>query len=223
MIVDKNAKSLEESVYYKLEEEILGGELRAGDILTETALSQRLGVSRTPLRAAMHRLAEEGLIEQTPNKGAVVLGVSTEDLLNIYRIRIRLEGLASSLAALNITDDQLSELREGVELAEFYVERRDTEHLKELDTEFHRLIYSATKNRQLERILSDLHRTIRSYRKLSISVPERLLQSVSEHREILRAIENRDSALAEKLTEAHVGAALENLLLVVGRLDGKEK
>lgn len=215
MIVDNNAKSLEESVYYRLEEEIINGALKVGEVLTETTLSKRLGVSRTPLRAALHRLSEEGLIRSVPNKGAVVLGVSTDDLISIYLIRMRLEGLAARGAAGGIGDGDLSRLRESCELSEFYLSKRDTERLKELDTEFHSIIYSLSGSRYLTRILSELHRNIRSYRKLSITVPERLEQSVKEHRDMLTAIENKDASLAESLAEKHVRAALDNLLLVL--------
>ena len=84
MIVDGNAKSLEERVYLTLEEEILSGKLKRGDTLTEISLSNRLGVSRTPLRGALHRLAEEGLVEIIPNRGASVVGVGREELIDIY-------------------------------------------------------------------------------------------------------------------------------------------
>ena len=214
MIVSKNAKSLEESVYIQLEDEIISGKLRKGDTLTETALSERLGVSRTPLRAAMHRLAEEGLIETVANRGARVVGVSREDIVNIYEIRIRLEGLAVRAAAESIDEDGLSRLLEACELAEFYLSKNDAEHLKEIDTEFHLIIYMASANRHLTKILTELHRNIRRYRKLSISVPTRIEQSVLEHREIYNAIRARDGSLAERLTEQHVRAALDNLVRV---------
>ena len=217
MIVDKNAKSLEESVYNRLEDEIISGELKVGETLVETALAERLGVSRTPLRAAMHRLSEEGLIEAIPNRGAIVLGVSAEDLVNIYMIRMRLEGLCAASAARGASDKDIERLTESVELSEFYLAKRDTEHLKELDTEFHNIIYSASGNRHLTRILTELHRNIRSYRKLSIGVPSRLELSVKEHRAILSAIAAKDVELAEKLTEQHIRAALDNLLTVVGK------
>ena len=214
MIVSKNAKSLEESVYIQLEDEIISGKLRKGDTLTETALSERLGVSRTPLRAAMHRLAEEGLIEAVANRGARVVGVSREDIVNIYEIRIRLEGLAARAAAESIDEDGLSRLLEACELAEFYLSKNDAEHLKEIDTEFHLIIYMASANRHLTKILTELHRNIRSYRKMSLSVPERLKKSVEEHKEILAAIKAQNSALAEELAVKHIGAALNNLLAV---------
>lgn len=212
MIIDKRTASLEEQVTETLEAEILTGKLAAGASLTEQSLSVRLGVSRTPIRAALHTLAEEGLINLIPNKGAVVVGVTREDLIDIYRIRMRLEGLASALAAERISPEELATLRESVELAEFYISKNDAEHLKELDTQFHAIIYRASGNRMLNKTLSELHRNITSYRKMSLAVPGRLERSVGEHREILVAIEERDAERADRLTSAHVEAALENML-----------
>ena len=214
MIVNKNAKSLEESVYLTLEEEILSGKLKKGESLTETSLSARLGVSRTPLRAALHRLAEEGLIEVAPNRGAVVVGIGDEELVDIYKIRIRLEGLASSEAAKRISPDDLKRLRDSVELSEFYIAKQDAEHLKELDSEFHNIIYKASGNRLLCKTLTELHRNIQFYRKRSLGVAKRLEKSIAEHREILTAIEQGDAEAADRLTSAHIEAALNNLLSV---------
>lgn len=214
MIVDKNAKSLEESVFQKLEEEILSGKLKRGDTLTEASLTTRLGASRTPVRAALHRLAEEGVVELSPNRGAVVLGVTAEDLVDIYKMRIRLEGLASREAAVKISDEDKSRLKDSVELSEFYIKKKDAERLKELDSEFHDIIYRASGNRLLYRTLSDLHRKIKSYRKLSLTVTDRLERSVKEHGEILRAITRGDADEADRLTSLHIEAALSNLLSV---------
>jgi len=214
MIVDNTSKSLEESVYHQLEEEILTGALKPQESLGEIALSRRLGVSRTPIRGALHRLEREGLVEISPNRGAVVIGVSGEDLVDIYKIRMRLEGLASREAAAKISPAELSQLREATELSEFYIAKKDAEHLKELDTEFHSIIYRASGNRLLNTILSDLHRSIKAYRKLSLSVADRLEASTREHREILSAIERGDADEADRLTEEHIRSALDNLLAV---------
>ncbi len=214
MIVDKNAKSLEENVFLTLEDEILSGKLKRGDTLTETSLSARLGVSRTPLRGALHRLFEEGLIEVTPNRGAVVIGIGREELVDIYKMRIRLEGLASAEAAKRISDDDKRRLREIVELCDFYIARRDAERLKELDSEFHSIIYKASGNRMLNKTLSELHRNIHFYRKRSLAVEERLEKSSEEHKQILGAIERGDSEAADRLTSSHIEAALNNLLAV---------
>jgi DNA-binding GntR family transcriptional regulator len=214
MIVGKNAQSLEESVFLALEEEILSGKLKKGESLAENSLSARLGVSRTPLRGAMHRLAEEGLIEIVPNRGAVVIGIGDEELVDIYKIRIRLEGLASSEAAKRISEDDLKRLRDSVELSEFYIAKQDAEHLKELDSEFHNIIYKASGNRLLCKTLTELHRNIKFYRKRSLGVANRLEKSIAEHREILSAIESGDSEAADRVTSAHIEAALNNLLSV---------
>lgn len=214
MIVDKNIKSKGQSVFLTLEEEILSGALKPGDTLTEIALSERLGVSRTPLRAAIHALAEEGLVEVIPNKGAVVLGVSRDDLVEIYDIRMRLEGIAASLAAKRISSEALAKLTESVELSEFYLMKNDSDHLKELDSDFHNILYKSSGNRHLCKILTELHRNIRSYRKMSLSVPERLKTSVEEHKKLLAAIKAHDEALAEKIAVEHIRAALDNLLSI---------
>ena len=211
MIVDEKTVSLEEQVYEALEEEILSGSLPKGKIVTENELSGRLGVSRTPVRGALRRLAEEGLIEIAPNRHATIVGISIEDLIDTYKIRMRLEGLSSRLATERMSNDEKAKLTDFVELSEYYIYKKDTEHLKQLDTEFHSMIYRASGNRMLCRILSELHRNITRYRKLSLGTPGRLEKSVAEHREILNAILAGDSQLADELTSRHIERALENL------------
>ncbi len=207
-------------VYSRLEEEILSGELKRGEPLVELSLAKRLDVSRTPIRGALHRLSEEGLVEISPNRGAVVLGINVDDLIDIYRLRERLEGLASSLAAQRITEEEIEKLTEAVDLAEFYMTKKDTEHTKELDTVFHSIIYKASGSRFLERTLSELHRKIKSYRKLSLSVPGRPEKTEGEHREILEAIKKGDAEMADRLTSLHVRRALENMLTAVNNNNG---
>ena len=220
MIVNEKTKSREEEVYLRLEEEILGGQLKRGEALTEMSVSARLGVSRTPVRAALHRLAEEGLVEISPNRGAVVVGVTVDDLIDTYKIRVRLEGLASAMAASRMTDEEKAKLAESVELAEYYVAKGNAEKLKELDAEFHNIIYRASGNRMLSRILSELHRNIKAYRKLSMSVPGRVERTAEEHREILNAILNGDADSADTLTRMHVERAMENM---VAAMNNKEE
>lgn len=211
MIVDERTGSLEEQVYENLEEEIISGTLKSGQIVTECELASRLGVSRTPVRGALRRLAEEGLVEIATNRRVTVVGVETDDLVDTYNIRMRLEGLSSRLAAERITDEEKKKLTDFVELSEYYINKKNTDHLGNLDTEFHSMIYRASGNRMLCRILSELHRNIARYRRISLSTPGRLERSVKEHREILNAILAGDGELADKLTSAHIEQALLNL------------
>lgn len=213
MIIESKYFSLEEKVYHELEEEILTGKLKRGEALTEISLSKRLGVSRTPVRSAIRRLTEDGLIETVANRGSVVVGITEADMIDIYRVRVRLEGLASKLAAECISKEGLDTLTEAVELAEFYISKKDTEKLKELDSVFHETVYKEANNRWLARTLSELHKKIRTYRKLSLTVPGRLEASVAEHRKILDAIARGDSAEADRLTSLHIEAATDSMML----------
>jgi len=212
MIIDGKARSLEEHVYSRLEEEILTGVYKRGDPLTELAISDRFKISRTPVRGAIHRLAEEGLVKLSPNKGAVVTGISKDDIVDIYKIRMRLDGLAAAMAAEKMSDADVAKLKESVELSEFYIKRNDTENQKELDTAFHALIYTATGSRMLSEILSELHKKAKLYRKISLGTGGRAERSIQEHREILEAIASRDPKAAERLTQNHVKKALEGIL-----------
>ena len=214
-MIRQGSASLETRVYNELREALLCGEFKKGESLTEHMLTQKLGVSRTPVRSALQRLAEDGLVSLIPNRGAVVIGIAKEDIVDIYRIRMRLEGLASAMAAEKITEEGKQQLSENAALFEFYVQRRDTEHIEELDTVFHRMIYEASGSRTLARILSELHCNTKAYRIQSLCVPGRLSKTLDEHLEILNAIQNGDAEKAEKLTSAHIERAMENMLLVL--------
>ncbi len=212
MIINESTTSLENKVYYQLEEDILNGKYPVGESITEIAASKEYGVSRTPIRDALKKLASDGLVVITPNKGATVIGISKNDLIDIYNIRMRLEGLAGSMAAKNMTKEEKEALQENVELAKFYASRKNYDKLKELDTEFHEAIYTGCGSRTIYRTLKDLHTNTRLYRKMSLSVPGRLEKSLKEHEEITKAIINSDSSLVDKLLHDHVKAALDNLL-----------
>ena len=210
MIIDNVSLSLEDKVYSLLEEEILTGKLQAGEQLREIALTERLGASRTPIRGALHRLAEDGLLELLPNRGARVIGITRADIEDIYAIRMRLEGLASRLATERMSEESKRELASLVELSEFYVLKNNDNKSGELDSAFHKMIYEASGSRHLCKTLSDLHNNIKFYRRLSLSRSDRAKESVAEHREILEAILRGDADEAERLTFVHVNAALEN-------------
>ena len=111
--------SLADQVFEKLENDIVFGVYKRGEILTEMKLAENLGVSRTPIREALRRLEQERLI-QDMGKGSLVLGITRDDLLDIMQIREKIEGLASYYAALNITEEGIQELTHIIDLQEFY-------------------------------------------------------------------------------------------------------
>ena len=205
--------SIADIVFEKIEDAILSGEFSRGDIITELKLCELLEVSRTPVREALTRLRQEGLIRES-GKGAVVVGVDNNDIYDIYEVRMRIEGLAAAKCAEVITGEQLKKLGETLELQEFYTAKNQPDSIKKLDSEFHEQIYSYCQSRTLESLLSELHRKVKRYRKTSVSKPERALEAVKEHREIFEAIAAHNASLAEELTAKHIKNARESIMKV---------
>ncbi len=203
--------SLAEQVFERLENDILTGKYQRGEILTELKLVTDLGVSRTPVREALHRLEQEHIIEITP-KGILILGVTEQDLKDIFAVRLRIEGMASYFAAQNMTAEQLVELKETLELQEFYVIKQDPERIKTMDSRFHQLIYRYCGSAVLNDTLLPLHKKVQKYRRASVEDNSRAQQSAREHRAIFEAIEARNAALAEKHTTEHIANAADHIL-----------
>lgn len=205
--------SMADIVFERIEDAILSGEFAAGDVVSELKLCKMLDVSRTPVREALTRLRQEGLVKES-GKGAIVVGVSKDDLFDIYDVRMRIEGLAAAKCASVITEEQLKELGETLELQEFYTAKNQPDSIKKLDSQFHEQIYSYCQSRTLETLLSELHRKVKRYRKTSVSNPERAVLAVKEHREIFEAIAAHNAALAEELVEKHIRNAKESIIKV---------
>lgn len=210
-----SANSLSVRVFEELEESILNGIIKPGENLNEMKLCAELGVSRTPVREAIRMLGQKGLVQIFPNKGAVVLGISEKDLEDIYTIRMYIEGLGSRWAAANITEEQISELTEIVDLQEFYQMKNSMEHINQLDSQFHEKVFEYSNSRTLQHTLSHLHHMIQYYRQLSFSSDGRAEKAIKEHRQILLALADHDQDAAEKLTIEHIARAKENLLHII--------
>lgn len=202
--------SLADQIFTELENNILTGVFARGEVFTEISLSEKLGVSRTPVREAIRRLEQERLINIT-TKGIVIMGISSKDISDMYEVRLRTEGLASRWAASSITEEVKKELCEIVELQEFYTAKKDADNIKNMDSKFHEVVYNNCGSVVLSDILHQLHRKVMKYRKASVSNSERAFQSTKEHREILDAILAGDGELAEKLTVEHIKNAKRNI------------
>ena len=199
-----SSRPLHGKIFEKLESSILSGKYKYGDTLNEIKLAEEMGVSRTPDREALRQLELEGLVAYIPNKGVVVRGLSKEDIKDIYEIRLVIEGMTARRAAENITDEELAELKEYIELEEFYTARDDAKQLSRLDTCFHETIYKACGSRLLAKTLKAFHNYVKSVRDISLSSPERARETYLEHKAIYEAIRDRDRELAEILMEQHI-------------------
>ncbi len=206
--------SLGGRVFQKIREDILKGRYKEHDELRENTLGKELGVSRTPVREALRQLELEGLVTIIPNKGAYVTGISHKDIWDIYVIRNMLEGLCARWATENITEAQLDELEETLLLAEFQMKKGsgfNTEQIAALDGRFHAILYEASGSRILAHVLTDFHNYVQTARKTSIVSEERARKSIREHKQILRAIKERDEELAEQLANEHILHVMQNL------------
>ncbi len=209
---DTSLGSLRNKVFSQIQNDILNGHYEPGESLIEKKLSDELGVSRTPIREALRQLELEGLVSSIPNKGVIVKGVSTQDIRDIYSIRMLIEGLAVRWATEKITEREIAELKEAVELEEFYTAKNDNSHLLKFDTRFHDIIYKACKSRMLMHTLSTFHHYVQKAREVSMSSPERAREVLVEHKAILQAIYDRNADKAEQLTIEHIKNASSSLI-----------
>ena len=203
--------SLADQVFEKLENDIIQGVYAKGEILTELKLVEQLGVSRTPIRDALRRLEQERLIADT-GKGSVVLGITSDDLLDIMNIRERIEGIAAYYAAKNITPEKAQELAHLSDLQNFYYEKRDSERLRQVDDAFHDAICRLGGRHVITDTLIPLHRKTRRYRRLAMEDLERTTKTLQEHHAIYEAIAAGNAELARDLMTQHISNAKEHMI-----------
>lgn len=196
--------SLHERVYDEIKKSVIKGEIPPGSKIIEENIARTLGVSRTPIREALKRLAQEGLVEITPRKGAFVIQLFRRVVKEILEIREALEGMAARLAALNMTDDILDKMKKAFEGSEERIKRRDFSNYSMIDVDFHQLLFIASNNQRLTHIINNLYDHIQMLRLKSVILPGRIERSLNEHMMIIEALEKRDPDLAEKMAREHI-------------------
>lgn len=195
---------LRDVVFNTLRNAILTGELSPGERLMEIKLADKLGVSRTPIREAIRKLELEGLVVNTPRKGAEVANISAEDLRDVLEVRRSLEVLAISLACDKMTDETLELLYENIDAFKHSIDAKATSDIASVDVTFHDIIYKATGNNRLIQILNNISEQMYRYRFEYIKNKESWNRLVEEHLNIYQAIKNRDKDLAVKSILLHI-------------------
>ncbi len=203
--------SLADQIFERLEADILIGKYPYGTLLTETALSDELGVSRTPVREALRRLQQENLIKDT-NKGMLVLGITEEDLKDIYAIRLKIEDMAVERFIENLSDETLNTLKEILDFQEFYGGKNDSLHVMSKDSEFHESIYKNCGSPILCETLLPLHKKVVKFRQASVEKSGRTEKSINEHKAIYNAIKDKNTELAKRLVNEHIINARNNII-----------
>jgi DNA-binding GntR family transcriptional regulator len=205
-------KPLREVVAETLREAIVNGTLNPGERLMEIQLAEELGVSRTPVREAIRKLELEGFVVMIPRRGTYVADLSIKDINEVFEIRTALDVLAAGLAVERITEDELEQLeRLLVEIGEL-IETDDTDRIVEADSQFHDVLYRASRNDRLVGIINNLREQFTRFRSISIQYPGRMVKSVEEHRRLVEAIASRDTELAQQIAREHMENSEQTLL-----------
>lgn len=212
MIGYKNV-SLADRVYEQLEYNILSGAYAQGEIISETRLSEELGVSRTPIREAMSRLSHEKLIKES-TMGTVVIGVTEKDVKDLFEVKRRIEVMATRRAAENISEEGLKALQDNVDQQEFYAQKGDAVKVRDLDTEFHDIIYRECGSLTFETILTPIHHKMMKFRRLSLEKSKRIMASVKEHRALYDAIAEKDGDKIDTIVLMHIDHAYNSIMEV---------
>lgn len=205
--------SIADQIFEQLERDILSGKYPRSTVLSELGLSKELGVSRTPVREAIRRLEQEDILEEC-GKGMIVVGITPEDMQDMFEIRLAIEGEAARRAAVNISDEQLGRMREILDLQRFYSEKEgenSSDQIKNMDSQFHEILYLASDSRPYIRTLLPLHKRMMKMRKASVSKHSRAMRSLEEHEAIYEALLRHDADAAEKAVLTHSRNARERM------------
>jgi len=211
---DNQPVTIADRVYTLIQKAIVEGELPPGSKISEPELARNYGVSRGSLREAIGRLEACGLVIRKTNVGARVVALSNEGLLEIYRVREALEGMAARLAAKAMKRDEVAELRQLLAHHEEHIEleKGHSYFQKEGDLDFHFRIVKGCRNRLLINLLcNDLYHLVRLYRYQFGMASSRAPQAFGEHEHIVDAIGHGDGEMAELLMRRHIRASRENV------------
>ena len=197
-------KSPSAKIRDSLEQRIVEGELSNGKRLDETELSGFYGVSRTPVREALQRLAESGLAEHLPRRGTFVRSPSLSQLVEMFEVMAELECMAIRLAARRATTNDIDALEKDNETCRAAVAANDTKKYYEINARLHGRIYQMSGNSFLANEARRLHDRLRPFRRLQLRVRGRMEESMAEHDIILAALRDGDADRAMETMKKHI-------------------
>lgn len=200
------------SVYEYLYNAIRTGEIKPGQTLTERGLAEKIGVSRTPVREAIRKLEEQGIVTHEPHKGVKVITLSVDKVAQLYDVRELLEGLAARKLAERHTPEGLGELIALMDEAEQEAVANHVHELARINSEFHLTLARLSGNVYLEAIMNMLQTQIGLMMSASLSTSGRPLQNISEHKMLIDAIRSGDGEFAESIAKHHVRNAREHAM-----------
>lgn len=192
------------------------GELLPGERLQETRLAEQFGLSRTPIREALHRLETLGLAEPGPKRGLIVARISYERLRQLFAVREGLEKLAMQLAVAAASDEEIALLQQMVDTEQHIT---DSKALHDHNRMFHRQIYRSTHNPYLNEMLDNLRIHLSLLRGTTYALSDRTEQAKQEHQAIVDALSRRDSAAAQEAACEHIRNGYRARLAIISQLE----
>lgn len=212
-LIDKSALEapLSDVVYQRLLEAIYSGDMAPGTVVNEVAIAREYGVSRGPVREAVRRLQGIQIVSREPYLKARVVELSAESALELFQMRMGLEGVACYLAAERMSDADIDLLMRDVEL-DYQRRLKGSSEAEGVHFDLHERIVRASGNKRIIAALcEDLYHLLRIYRRHSGSVLVRKEDAFEEHRQIVMALRSRDSHLAESLMRSHISRAANHI------------
>jgi DNA-binding GntR family transcriptional regulator len=201
--VGKN-KSMAEVVYKALKNAIVNGDLKPGQRLVEQKLSDKMQVSRGPVREAIKRLEQYGFVARLPVRGIIVKKVSEEDVHEAFGIRAALESYAAYQACEHVDDEMIKALENSIESSFRALNKGDLEKVMELNTQFHEMIYRAAKSEMLYKLINTFIDYIARYRKPLLSSKSIAIASLEGHKAMVDAMRRGDKENVERIVKSHI-------------------
>jgi DNA-binding GntR family transcriptional regulator len=213
MTTQTESVPVRERAYEYLKTSILSGRFSPGERLTEEHLANELGISRTPVREALHKLETEGLIKPLPSRGFIASQDSQDDIEELFEIRAVLEGYALRVICDRITDAVLEGLEEIVRKAEEALRAQSLEDVFQWNTRFHDTLHELITDRhRLYHQMVTMRQYVLRYRKNTLQYPDGGERTVDGHRKILLALRLRDADLCERLMREHIQQSKKDAL-----------
>lgn len=218
MRILKKSGSLTDQVYQEIRRAIITGQIAGGSRLNESILAAEMAVSRTPVREALHKLAQEKLLHSIPRAGYIVEEMSDDDIRDLFKTRMAIEKLAAVWATEHITDEELQRMEDNLKRASEVLKSGLTQEMVGLDTEFHGIIYRASRSKNLFRICNTLSDHTLKYRIALMHIPELALKTCEDHMAIFKALRSRDLERLDQVIESHMQQAETNIIRQMKRL-----
>lgn len=193
-----------DTIREELEHMIVTGQFADGERLDEVKLAEKFNVSRTPLREAFQSLAGSGLVELVPHRGAFIRYPSFIELVEMFDVMAELEAACGTRAVRRITEQQLKAIHQTIAECEEALKANNRDEYYRANEMFHYLIYDASGNSFLASQATQLHKRLKPFRRMQLRVRGRLPQSMSEHHQIVAAIESGDQEAAATALRDHV-------------------